>query len=57
MGGACGVISPLTSQGLEVDRVAKRVVGVDPSPGALRALSWAADEARRWLASRQLVHS
>jgi hypothetical protein len=39
-----------------VDRVAKIVVGVEASPGALRALTWAADEARLRLASRQLVH-
>ena len=32
------------------------VVGVDASPGALRALTGAADEARLWLAPRQLVH-
>jgi hypothetical protein len=37
--------------------VAKSVVGVDTSPGALRALTWAADEARLWLASLQVVHS
>jgi hypothetical protein len=36
--------------------VAKSVVGVDTSPGTLRALTWAADEARLWLASRQVVH-
>jgi hypothetical protein len=36
--------------------VAKSVVGVAASPGVLRALSWVADEARRWLASRPLVH-
>jgi hypothetical protein len=36
--------------------VAKSVVGVDASHGALRALTWAADEARLWLASRRLVH-
>jgi hypothetical protein len=35
--------------------VAKSVVGVDTSPGALRALTWAADEARLWLASLQVV--
>ena len=36
--------------------MAKSVVGVDTSPGALRALTWAADEARQWLASLQVVH-
>jgi hypothetical protein len=36
--------------------VAKSVVGVDTRPGALRALTWAADEAWLWLASPQLVH-
>jgi hypothetical protein len=36
--------------------VAKGVVGVDTSPGALGALTRAADEAWRGLASRQLVH-
>jgi hypothetical protein len=36
--------------------VAKCVVGVDASPGALWALTWAADEARLWLASLQVVH-
>jgi hypothetical protein len=36
--------------------VARSVVGVEASPGALRTLTWAADEARRWLASQQLVH-
>jgi hypothetical protein len=41
--------------GLEVDQVAKRRIGVDPSPGALWALTRAADEARLWLASGQLV--
>jgi hypothetical protein len=56
VGGACGVISPLTSQGWEVDRVATSVVGVDTSPRGLRTLTWAADEARLRLASRQLVH-
>ena len=34
--------------------MAKIVVGVDASPGALRALAWAADEARLRLASLQL---
>jgi hypothetical protein len=37
--------------------VAESVVGVDTSPGALRALTWVADEARLWLASLQVVHS
>jgi nucleotide-binding universal stress UspA family protein len=37
--------------------VAKIVVGVDASPGALRALAWAADEARLRLASLQVVHA
>ena len=32
------------------------VVGVDASPGTLRALTWAADEARLWPASLQVVH-
>jgi hypothetical protein len=36
--------------------VAKSVVGVDTSPGALRALTWTAGQDRRWLAYRQLVH-
>jgi hypothetical protein len=36
--------------------VAKNIVGVDGSHRALRALTWAADEARLWLASRRLVH-
>jgi nucleotide-binding universal stress UspA family protein len=36
--------------------VARIVVGVDASPGALRALAWAADEARLRLASLQVVH-
>jgi hypothetical protein len=36
--------------------VAKRAVGVDASPGALRALTWAADQVRLWLASLQVVH-
>jgi hypothetical protein len=56
VGDGCGVISPLTSQGWR-GPVAERVVRVDTAPGALRALTWAADEARRsLLASRQLVH-
>jgi nucleotide-binding universal stress UspA family protein len=37
--------------------VAKIVVGVDASPGALRALAWAADEARLRLAPLQVVHA
>jgi nucleotide-binding universal stress UspA family protein len=37
--------------------VAKIVVGVDASPGALQALAWAADEARLRLASLQVVHA
>jgi nucleotide-binding universal stress UspA family protein len=37
--------------------VAKIVVGVDASPGAVRALAWAADEARLRLASLQVVHA
>jgi nucleotide-binding universal stress UspA family protein len=37
--------------------MAKIVVGVDASPCALQALSWAADEARLRLASLQLVHA
>jgi nucleotide-binding universal stress UspA family protein len=37
--------------------VAGIVVGVDASPGALRALAWAADEARLRLASLQVVHA
>jgi nucleotide-binding universal stress UspA family protein len=37
--------------------VAKIVVGVDASPGALRALAWAADEARLRLASLHVVHA
>jgi nucleotide-binding universal stress UspA family protein len=37
--------------------VARIVVGVDASPGALRALAWAADEARLRLASLQVVHA
>jgi hypothetical protein len=41
---------------LEVDEVAKRVVGVDTSHAALRALTWAAGQARLWLASPPLVH-
>jgi hypothetical protein len=41
---------------LEVDQVAKRVVGMDGSPGALSALTGAAGQARRWLASPRRVH-
>ena len=37
--------------------MAKIVVGVDASPGALRALAWAADEARMRLATLQVVHA
>jgi nucleotide-binding universal stress UspA family protein len=37
--------------------VTEIVVGVDASPGALRALAWAADEARLRLASLQVVHA
>jgi nucleotide-binding universal stress UspA family protein len=37
--------------------VARIVVGVDASPGALRALGWAADEARLRLATLQVVHA
>jgi hypothetical protein len=36
--------------------VAKRVVGADASPGGLRALTWAANQVRLWLASLQVVH-
>jgi hypothetical protein len=36
--------------------VAKSVLGVDTSHGALRAPTWAADEAWLWLASLQQVH-
>jgi nucleotide-binding universal stress UspA family protein len=42
---------------LEVGPVARIVVGVDASPGALRALAWAADEARLRLASLQVVYA
>jgi hypothetical protein len=35
--------------------VATCVVGVDASPGAVWALTWAADEARLWLASLEVV--
>jgi nucleotide-binding universal stress UspA family protein len=37
--------------------MARIVVGVDASPGALRALTWAADEARLRLAVLQVVHA
>ena len=37
--------------------MAESGVGVDTSPGALLALTWAADEARLWLVSLQVVHS
>jgi nucleotide-binding universal stress UspA family protein len=37
--------------------VARIVVGVDASPGALQALAWAADEARLRLATLQVVHA
>jgi nucleotide-binding universal stress UspA family protein len=37
--------------------MAKIVVGVDASPGALAALTWAADEARLRLASLEVVHA
>ena len=37
--------------------MARIVVGVDASPGALQALAWAADEARLRLASLQVVHA
>jgi|Tabmets5t2r1_1033131.scaffolds.fasta_scaffold72762_2 hypothetical protein len=47
MGATYGVITPLTSQELEVDQVARSVVGVGPSHWALPALTWAADEDRR----------
>jgi nucleotide-binding universal stress UspA family protein len=40
-----------------VGPVARIVVGVDASPGALRALAWAADEARLRLASLQVVYA
>ena len=48
---------PLVVSGLEVGPVARIVVGVDASPGALRALAWAADEARLRLATLQVVHA
>ena len=37
--------------------MAKIVVGVDASPGALLALSWAADEAHLRLATLEVVHA
>ena len=37
--------------------MAESVVEEDTSPGALRALTWAAGQDRLWLASRQLVRS
>jgi nucleotide-binding universal stress UspA family protein len=37
--------------------MAKIVVGVDASPGALLALTWAADEARLRLATLEVVHA
>ena len=37
--------------------MARIVVGVDASPGALRALTWAADEARLRLAPLEVVHA
>ena len=37
--------------------MAKIVVGVDASPGAVRALAWATDEARLRLVSLQVVHA
>ncbi len=37
--------------------MARIVVGIDASPGALQALTWAADEARLRLASLQVVHA
>jgi nucleotide-binding universal stress UspA family protein len=37
--------------------MAKIVVGVDASPGALLALNWAADEARLRLATLEVVHA
>ena len=37
--------------------MARIVVGVDASPGALRALSWAADEARLRGADLEVVHA
>jgi hypothetical protein len=57
VGDGCGVISPLTSQGLGGGPVAERGVRVVTSPGALRALTWAANEARLRLVFLQLVHA
>jgi nucleotide-binding universal stress UspA family protein len=37
--------------------MAKIVVGVDASPGALQALTWAAGEARLRLATLEVVHA
>ena len=37
--------------------MAKIVVGVDASPGALLALTWAADEARLRMATLEVVHA
>ena len=37
--------------------MAKFVVGVDASPGAVRALACAADEARLRLATQHVVHA
>jgi nucleotide-binding universal stress UspA family protein len=37
--------------------MARIVVGVDASPGALRALTWGADEARLRMATLQVVHA
>ena len=37
--------------------MARIVVGVDASPGALLALSWAADEARLRMATLEVVHA
>jgi nucleotide-binding universal stress UspA family protein len=37
--------------------MARIVVGVDASPGALRALAWGADEARLRMATLQVVHA
>ena len=37
--------------------MAKIVVGIDASPCALQALTWAADEARLRLATQHVVHA
>jgi nucleotide-binding universal stress UspA family protein len=37
--------------------MARIVVGVDASPGALRAMAWAAEEARLRQAALQVVHA